>query len=35
MPPMDSNIEEYVRPDREMFQEAEEEISAFDEKFNL
>ena len=32
---MDSNIEEYVRPDREMFQEAEEEISAFEEKFNL
>ena len=35
VPAMNQNIEEYVRPDREMFQEAEEEISAFDARFEL
>ena len=35
VPPMNQNIEEYVRPDREMFQEAEEEIAEFDSKFEL
>lgn len=35
VPPMNQNIEEYVRPDREMFQEAEEEIAEFESKFDL
>ncbi len=32
---MDENIANYVRPDRHMFESAEEEVSAFDELFKL
>ena len=31
LPPLNRNIEEYVKPDREMFMAAREEIEAFDE----
>ena len=35
LPPLNRAIEEYVKPDREMFMNAQQEISAFDEQFDL
>lgn len=35
LPALNRTIEEYVKPDRQMFMEAEEEIEAFDEHFDL
>jgi len=35
LPAVNPAIEEYVRPDREMFERAEAEISAFDSVFDL
>ena len=35
LPPLNATIAEYVRPDREMFMQAEEEIANFDEAFEL
>ena len=35
LPALNRNIEEYVKPSEEMFMEAEEEIAAFDEEFEL
>jgi len=31
LPPLNRTIEQYVKPDREMFMAAEDEIEAFDE----
>jgi hypothetical protein len=35
LPPLNENIAEYVKPDKELFEEAKEEISAFEEAFPL
>jgi hypothetical protein len=35
LPNLNPQIEEYVRPERELFQEAQHEISAFDSAFDL
>ena len=35
LPPLNRTIAEYVKPDREMFMAAEEEIAAFEEQFEL
>ena len=35
IPQLNENIAEYVRPDRELYTEAQEEVSAFDEAFEL
>lgn len=35
LPELNQNIVDYVRPDREMFEGAQQEISAFEEAFEL
>ena len=35
LPPLNEAIAAYVRPDRELFQQAQEEVSAFEEAFTL
>jgi len=35
LPQLNENIAEYVRPDRELFQEAQQEVSAFDDAFEI
>jgi len=35
LPPLNAAIADYVRPDRELFEEAQQEVSAFDEAFEL
>ena len=35
LPPLNENIAEYVKPDKEMFEAAQEEVSAFESAFKL